>query len=127
MTARDASAAKRDVFDHLIGTGDMDIRRSAILDVAPPPLPHDFDFGRVEGMMLALAVGDSLGNTTEGMLPAKRRRRYGEITDYLPNPYAGTRGVPSDDTSLLRWTAPARSPQSRGETRSCAVITPLSP
>ena len=98
MTARDASAAKRDIFDHLIGAGDMDIRRSAMLHVAPPPLPHDFDFGRVEGMMLTLAVGDSLGNTTEGMFPAERRRRYGEITDYLPNPYGGIRGVPSDDT-----------------------------
>jgi hypothetical protein len=90
VTARDASAVKRDVFDHLIGTGDMDIRRSAILDVAPPPLLRDFDFGRVEGMMLALAIGEALGNTTEGMLPAERRRRHGEITDYLPNAYAGS-------------------------------------
>ena len=79
MAARDgASAAKRDVFYHLVDAGDMDIKRSAILDVAPPPLSHDFDFARVEGMMLALAVGDSLGNTTEGMTPAERRRRYGE-------------------------------------------------
>ena len=104
MTARDASTAKRDVLDHLIGTGDMDIRRSAILDIAPTPLPHDFDFGRVEGMMLALAVGDSLGNAIEGILPADQRQHYGEITDYLPNPYAATRGVPTDDTQLAFWT-----------------------
>jgi len=98
------STVNRDVFDHLIETGDTDLKRGAIFAVTPPPLPRDFDFGRVEGMMLALAVGDALGNTTEGMTPAERRRRHGEITDYLPNPYAATRGVPSDDTQLAFWT-----------------------
>ena len=105
MAAGDgASTANRDVFDHLIETGDIDLKRGALFAVTPPPLPRDFDFGRVEGMMLALAVGDSLGNTTEGMLPADRRWDCGEITDYLPNPYAATRGVPSDDTQLAFWT-----------------------
>ena len=61
---------------------------------------------RVRGMLLGLAIGDALGNTTEGQLPAARRRRYGEVRDYLPNRYADGRpvGVPSDDTQLAFWT-----------------------
>jgi ADP-ribosyl-[dinitrogen reductase] hydrolase len=57
-------------------------------------------------MMLGLAIGDALGNTSEGMNPAERRRHYGEIRDYLPNRYANGRsvGLPSDDTQLAFWT-----------------------
>ena len=57
-------------------------------------------------MLLGLAIGDALGNTSEGMMPAGRRRRYGEIREYLPNPHAGGRavGLPSDDTQLAFWT-----------------------
>jgi ADP-ribosylglycohydrolase len=64
------------------------------------------DVDRIEGMLLGLAIGDALGNTTEGLIPADRRRRFGEIRDYLPNPYAaGARvGLPSDDTQLAFWT-----------------------
>jgi ADP-ribosyl-[dinitrogen reductase] hydrolase len=57
-------------------------------------------------MMLGLAIGDALGNTSEGMNPAERRRHYGEIRDYLPNRYANGRsvGLRSDDTQLAFWT-----------------------
>jgi ADP-ribosylglycohydrolase len=57
-------------------------------------------------MLLGLAIGDALGNTSEGMDPATRRRRYGEIRDYLPNWWADWRavGLPSDDTQLAFWT-----------------------
>jgi ADP-ribosylglycohydrolase len=57
-------------------------------------------------MLLGLAIGDSLGNTTESQVPAERRQRHGEIRDYLPNNYAaGLRvGLPSDDTQLAFWT-----------------------
>jgi len=60
---------------------------------------------RIPGMLLGLAIGDSLGNTTEGQLPSNRRERYGEVRDYLPNRYADNRrvGVPSDDTQLTFW------------------------
>jgi ADP-ribosylglycohydrolase len=56
-------------------------------------------------MLLGLAIGDSLGNTTEAQLPHIRRERYGEIHDYLPNRHAGGRavGLPSDDTQLAFW------------------------
>ena len=61
---------------------------------------------RVRGMLLGVAVGDSLGNTTEGMRPAERHRVHGEIRDYLPHPREDMRriGFPSDDTQLTFWT-----------------------
>jgi len=67
----------------------------------PPPLPQ-LSFDRVEGMLLGLAIGDALGNPTEGISPRRRRVRYGEIDDYLPNWYADDQpvGLPSDDTQL---------------------------
>ncbi len=68
-------------------------------------MPEDFDFSRVEGMMLGLAIGDSLGKPTEGMLPENRRAKYGEIRDYVPAPFSdGPIGLPSDDTQLAFWT-----------------------
>ena len=56
-------------------------------------------------MLIALAIGDSLGNTSEGMRPEERHGRHGEIRDYLPNRYAGGKpiGVPTDDTQLSFW------------------------
>jgi len=61
---------------------------------------------RIRGMLLGLAIGDALGNTSEGMSAAEREARFGEIRDYLPNRHAGgTRvGLPSDDTQLAFWT-----------------------
>ncbi len=61
---------------------------------------------RVRGMLLGLAIGDALGNTSEGLTRAERRRRHGEIRDYLPNWWADmtSYGVPSDDTQLAFWT-----------------------
>lgn len=35
--------------------------------------------------MLGLSIGDSLGNTSEGMLLRHRHKVYGEIRGYLPN------------------------------------------
>jgi ADP-ribosyl-[dinitrogen reductase] hydrolase len=88
-----------DLFDREL----IRLARSSIFDSAPPTLPDDLDWGRVEGMMLGLAIGDALGNTTEGKLPGDRQRLHGEIRDYLPNRYAAG-GVPSDDTQLAFWT-----------------------
>ena len=72
----------------------------------PKALPGVFTFDRVDGMLLGLAIGDSLGNTSESMNPGDRQRLYGKITDYLPNPHANLRrvGLPSDDTQMAFWT-----------------------
>jgi ADP-ribosyl-[dinitrogen reductase] hydrolase len=96
----------RDLLNYLFETGGIDLGRSGLFDSPPPPMPGDLDFGRVEGMMLGLAIGDALGNTTEGRLPGERQARHGEIRDYLPNYYADNRpvGLPSDDTQLAFWT-----------------------
>lgn len=65
----------------------------------------DFDWDKVDGMLLGLAIGDALGITTEGMLPSQRISRFSEVRDYLPNRYTGRRlGYPSDDTQLAFWT-----------------------
>lgn len=61
---------------------------------------------RLRGMILGPAVGDALGNTSEGLIPEDRRLGHGEIRDYLPNRHAGNRrvGTPSDDTQMAAWT-----------------------
>ena len=76
------------------------------LDSTPPRLPDAFSFERVEGMLLGLAVGDALGNTSESMHPSERQGLKGVIQDYLPNKYAAGQsvGLPSDDTQMAFWT-----------------------
>jgi ADP-ribosyl-[dinitrogen reductase] hydrolase len=94
------------MLSHLFETGQIDLRRGSLFDVAPEPMPASLDWERVEGMMLGLAIGDALGATSEGLLPGPRRARYGEIRGYLPHPYADNRpvGLPTDDTQLAFWT-----------------------
>ena len=55
-------------------------------------------------MLLGIAIGDALGNTTEGMRPADRREQYGEIRDYLPHWRSKELARPTDDTQLAFWT-----------------------
>ncbi|MBN1848322.1 MAG: ADP-ribosylglycohydrolase family protein [Deltaproteobacteria bacterium] len=95
----------REILEVLFKDEKIDLKRGDLFDTSPNPMPDNFDFSRVEGMMLGLAIGDSLGRPTEGMLPENRRSRFGEIRDYLPSSYAdGPIGVPSDDTQLAFWT-----------------------
>jgi ADP-ribosyl-[dinitrogen reductase] hydrolase len=93
---------------HLIDAGAMRCRAGRTFERTPAPVLHDAGTlrGRVAGMLLGLAVGDALGNTTEGMTPAQRRAAHGEIRDYLPNRHAaGYRvGVPSCETQHAFWT-----------------------
>jgi ADP-ribosylglycohydrolase len=92
------------VFRRLIGAGRVPVTEAILSLGAPAAGSRPWD--RVEGMLLGLAIGDALGNTTEGMLPEQRRQRHGEIRDYLANRHAGGRpvGLPSDDTQLAFWT-----------------------
>ncbi len=46
------------------------------LEEAPKPPGQPPDWGRAEGMILGLAIGDALGNTSEGMLPSARRAAH---------------------------------------------------
>jgi ADP-ribosyl-[dinitrogen reductase] hydrolase len=76
--------------------------RSALLQGPGDPATGTVCADRIRGMLLGLAIGDALGNTSEGLAPAEREARWGEITDYLPNERAaGHRvGLPSDDSQL---------------------------
>ncbi len=96
-----------DTLAELFTTGGIELRRGPLFDETPPTLPPHVPLrDRVEGMLLGLAIGDALGNTSEGLLPGERRARYGEVRDYLPSRYAEGRrvGLPSDDTQLAFWT-----------------------
>ena len=94
------------LLDHLFMTGRIRVQRSALFDAHPTPLPPTLTWERIEGMLLGLAIGDALGNTSESQNPDRRRAQYGEIRDYLPNLHADGRavGLPSDDTQLAFWT-----------------------
>lgn len=90
----------------MLAQGKIALEVSPFLDQAPDPLTSDWDFERAEGLLLGLAIGDALGNTTESQLPSQRYQAHGEIRTYLPNRHAEYRqvGLPSDDTQLAFWT-----------------------
>ena len=92
----------------LLASGRIALAGGAVRALAqrPPRLRPDGLWDRVEGMLLGLAIGDSLGNTSESLNPDERRARFGEVRDYLPNRHAGGRrvGLPSDDTQMAFWT-----------------------
>jgi ADP-ribosylglycohydrolase len=87
----------------LARSGCIKVRWHDWLGVAPKPIPADIALqDKVEGMMLGLAIGDALGNTSESRNPAHRQAVHGWIEHYLPNRHVGNRkiGLPSDDTQL---------------------------
>lgn len=91
--------------EKLFQNGWIELDRGALIDRVVAPKPESFDFDRVEGMLLGVAIGDALGFPSERYSPRERRRLFGEIRDYLY--IAGensSRGIPSDDTQLTFWT-----------------------
>jgi ADP-ribosylglycohydrolase len=90
----------------LIARGRIALRADPLLDALVAPVRGANLRDRVEGMLLGLAIGDALGNTTESVNPEDREARYGEIRDYRPNLHVEGRrvGLPSDDTQLAFWT-----------------------
>ncbi len=94
--------------DELFSQGAIHVERSALFDQTPPRLdrPAALLADRIEGMLLGLAIGDALGNTTEGHTPQMRTMTHGEVHDYLPNRRARGQsvGLPTDDTQLAFWT-----------------------
>lgn len=97
--------SNREHLTMLFRSGTIEIERGDLFDRHPGAIESS-DFDRIEGMMLGLAIGDALGNTSESQIPAERRATYGEIRDYLPNRHAGgaRMGLPSDDSQLAFWT-----------------------
>jgi ADP-ribosyl-[dinitrogen reductase] hydrolase len=73
------ASSGRLLFERLLVGGRLRMSRSPLFDEPAPHKGHDVDPDRVRGMMLGLAIGDALGNTTESMTPGDRRRRHGEI------------------------------------------------
>ncbi len=106
MKITDPVTDNSQLFHTLLAEHAIALEDHPFLWTTPPPLPTDFSFDRIEGMLLGLAIGDSLGNTTESQPPLTRNQRHGQIDDYLPNQHAGYRkvGVPSDDTQMSFWT-----------------------
>lgn len=103
---KETAPDNRAILDWLFETGQIDLERGALFDQVLGPQRPDLDLKRLEGMLLGVAIGDGLGNTTESTPPAERQAMYGEIRDYLPNHHANGRcvGLPSDDTQLTFWT-----------------------
>ncbi|GBD24669.1 ADP-ribosyl-[dinitrogen reductase] glycohydrolase [bacterium HR29] len=94
-------SAQRRRFEWLRSRGYLELGEGAVLARVPEPLPPNLLFDRVAGMLLGVAIGDALGNPSESMLPAERRRRFGEIRDYaIPQDSIVPRGRPSDDAQL---------------------------
>jgi len=95
----------RRLVDDLFQRGQIRMHTSRLLTSTPQPMPPEFSFDKIEGMLLGLAVGDALGNSSESKTPARRRALYGEIRNYLPGILgAAGKGYPSDDTQMAFWT-----------------------
>lgn len=95
----------RDTLNSLLKASRLEVEPSPLFNEPPTlttPIPDD----RLRGMLLGLAVGDALGNTSESLVPATRAKLRGQVTDYLGNWHASNRsvGLPSDDTQMAFWT-----------------------
>jgi ADP-ribosylglycohydrolase len=97
------TSRNRAILDQLWAQGGIDLERSPLFDISPVGA---VDFDRVEGMLLGLAIGNALGESSEGLLPEERRECFGEVRDYLPNPRARNEaiGLPMVDSQLAFWT-----------------------
>ena len=73
----------RATLSRLLDDNSIAMRQGATLSQSVPALPEDFDFDRVAGMLLGVAIGDALGRPSEGMIPSRRKRSHGEVRGYL--------------------------------------------
>lgn len=96
----------KSLFEKLLQESRIQVEPSPFFSQSPVLSVDTINFDRFKAMMLGLAIGDALGNTTEEQLPAQRTSQYGEIRDYLPSTHADNKplGVPSDDSQMSFWT-----------------------
>jgi ADP-ribosylglycohydrolase len=92
------------LLEQLFASGGIALLRGRLFDQEPAPLPATFDWDRVDGMLLGIAIGDALGRPTESMRPEQRNWSYGEVRDYMPSRRKWPTASPSDDTQLAFWT-----------------------
>ena len=91
------------LLDDLIERDLIRVKKSNIFKESPQNLPDWVVVSKIDGMLLGLAVGDSLGATSEGMTSKERYKKCGgEVRDYYPGKRSDFKriGVPTDDTQL---------------------------
>ena len=74
------------ILDRLFEHRRIRLNRGALFDFELRPKPLGFNFDFVSGMLLGIAIGDSLGATTESMLPPNRclRSEGNDSANYAP-------------------------------------------
>jgi ADP-ribosylglycohydrolase len=105
-TLFDLNPSPRELLQQLWSQGDIAVQQDAVFDRDPEALPlEDLRAAqRVEGMLLGIAVGDSLGHSTEWQYdPETRHQQFGTIVDHVPD-RQGRIGRVSDDTQMSFWT-----------------------
>src|SRR5262245_46424827 len=65
------SAASIDLVLELIDAGHLAVSRAGLLALGTPPAGRPVGFDRIDGMLLGLAMGDALGNASEGRSPSE--------------------------------------------------------
>ena len=83
-TRRFRSLSNTQIMKELFEDGIIDSDEPAFI-YKKPALINPINMSKVEGMLLGNAIGDSLGNTSEGKSVRLRNHKYGIITEYLPN------------------------------------------
>jgi ADP-ribosyl-[dinitrogen reductase] hydrolase len=98
------TSSNSSLFAEMLSSADLPVRHGQLFSTQPRRGPRTWD--RVEGMLLGLAIGDALGNTSEGQTPLQRENAHGEVRNFLRNRNTGNerRGTPSDDSQLAFWT-----------------------
>ena len=105
-TLFDMTPSSRELLQQLWSGSDIPLVRGAVFDEDPGPLQlADLKTDeRIEGMLLGIAVGDSLGHSTEWQFdPETRHKEFGTIVDHVPD-RQGRLGRISDDTQMSFWT-----------------------
>ncbi|MEQ1828859.1 MAG: hypothetical protein ABL921_23045 [Pirellula sp.] len=78
-----------DLLDDCFANNTIALRRGRVFDTTPRSLDSAglIRDERIQGMLTGVAVGDSLGHSTEWKFdPSSRHQRFGTILDHLTDP-----------------------------------------